>query len=145
MTESESKTRAAVLTLHPLSNSQHKLKVLSILPDQTLTIGRSIETPETTPQADNAFYDSKSMSRRHCVFFLGFTSGEWDFNHVYVQDFGTANGTWVNGARIGSEGHASMPTPVMDSDKIGFAQTVEQDGVTYEGVEVVIGIELREG
>jgi hypothetical protein len=50
----------------------------------------------------------------------------------------------VNGVRLGSEGSASLPAPVGDGHRVGFARRVEMEGMVYEGVEVVVKIEMRE-
>lgn len=136
-------TAQLVLTLSPLQPSPHPLKDLPLYHNETLLIGRATGTSNTIPSAKNGYYESMSMSRRHCIFFVSFARGEREIKQVYVQDLGAANGTYVNGARLGSDEHASVPMPVQIGDRIGFAEKVVQDGVVYEGVDVVVDIKFR--
>lgn len=53
-----------------------------------------------------------TVSRRHCR--LSLTAGGW-----MIEDMGSSNGTWLNGARI------SGPAPLKDGDRVGLSQSCE--------------------
>ncbi|OAK94089.1 hypothetical protein IQ06DRAFT_311129 [Phaeosphaeriaceae sp. SRC1lsM3a] len=142
MTRDPEKTPApqepVLLTLTPTHQYFHPLKTLPIFPNQTLNIGRFVGTDETLPERDNGYYESPAMSRRHCIFF---STCDGDDRKLFIQDLGTLNGTYLNGTRLGTEGHASVPVPVEGGDCIVFAHNVSMEGVLYTSVEVKVDIE----
>jgi pSer/pThr/pTyr-binding forkhead associated (FHA) protein len=156
-----------VLHLNPTHKYLHPSKTLPIWPDQTMNIGRCIGTQETYPDHENGYYESPAMSRRHCIFFCSDEASDSDSYHssddekrsmsekstisekssggmrrkLYIQDLGTLNGTYLNGRRLGAEGHASIPTPVKDGDDLVFAHNLCLDGTLYTCVAVKVGID----
>jgi pSer/pThr/pTyr-binding forkhead associated (FHA) protein len=69
--------------------------------DQSVTIGRDLETDIT--------FASPSVSREHAALVL--RDGRW-----YVEDRGSFNGTFLNGARV----QPGVPLPLRHADRIGI-------------------------
>ncbi|KAH7392447.1 hypothetical protein DE146DRAFT_758168 [Phaeosphaeria sp. MPI-PUGE-AT-0046c] len=145
MTHAPEKTTSedppVLLTLTPTHPYFHPSKTLPIPPNQTLAIGRFTGTDETLPAPDNGYYESPALSRRHCVFFSA-SSGAGCARTLHVQDLGTLNGTYLNGARLGAEGRVSVPVCVESGDCVVFAHNVSFEGVLYTSVEVIVGVEV---
>lgn len=68
---------------------------ISGLPPVQLEIGRRVVLGRSASHAD-VILPSDAISRRHCAVEIG-------EDGVTVQDLGSANGTWIDGAEIGSE------------------------------------------
>ncbi|WP_411870627.1 FHA domain-containing protein [Vulcanococcus limneticus] len=88
-----------------LSKQDDPTKAVRLHPQRPLTIGRDTSCGLCLPQ-------EAGLSRRHAAVRLEAGSGRW-----LVEDLGSANGTYVNGQRIGT-GH-----PLADGDAIQLGRS----------------------
>lgn len=78
---------AGCLPLHCTVDVEGKtLKPLELVIDKRLVIGRRADSCDV-------YFDDKQISRRHFAL-------EWDGIHLYAEDLGSTNGTFLNGERL---------------------------------------------
>ena len=85
-------------------NGPFRGKSIALQPGRTLVIGRGVD-------ADLAF-DDDILSRKHCIV-MATECG----TRFFVEDLSSANGTFVNGARI------SERTELLEFDRLVFGGT----------------------
>lgn len=78
------------------------------------------------------------MSRRHATIWV-----DAETRKFYIQDLGTANGTYVNNQRLGSESVPSVPLEVNSGDEISLACDVVAEGKVGEEGEMYWGVKAR--
>jgi len=78
-------------------------------------IGRSHK--EDRPEAENAFFDCKVLSRGHAV--LSYEDGRF-----FIQDAGSSNGTFINNIRLSKTGEESKLTQIYAGDILRFGSDV---------------------
>ena len=85
------RTRDPNISLHLVESGQ----VIHLSDQKNFTLGRAIESQSILPDVDLSPYDafSQGVSRMHCS--LRIENG-----NVYAMDFGSSNGTRINGQKI---------------------------------------------
>jgi len=89
-------------------------RVLS-LEDQVI-IGRA--GGSTSSHSDNAFFDSKVLSKSHAKLM-------YQDSKIFIIDNGSSNGTFVNNIRLSKAGRQSDPVEVFTGDMLKFGSEVE--------------------
>ncbi|CAI7606115.1 unnamed protein product [Penicillium glandicola] len=123
------------VTLVPLFEDTHPLRTLTITDDdKTVAIGRSSkrETRKRSPEMDNAWFDSRVMSRDHA--FLKIPLGQ---NMVSISDCGSTHGTFVNDIKLVTD----VDTQLFSGDIIRFGVDVDRGQEVFEAIEVRCKVE----
>jgi len=106
---------AAKVILTAIQNSfKFSDRVLS-LEDQVI-IGRA--GGSTSSHSDNAFFDSKVLSKSHAKLM-------YQDSKIFIIDNGSSNGTFVNNIRLSKAGRQSDPVEVFTGDMLKFGSEVE--------------------
>lgn len=127
----------ATVTLAPLSNDDHRRRLLIPNPinnQLAVSVGRCSrrEIKKRTPAPDNAWYDSRVMSRDHCM--ITFNP---ERRNAHVCDIGSTHGTFLNGEKLITNLH----TPLHNGDILRFGVDVDHGRDTFRAVEVSYKIE----
>jgi len=89
-------------------------RVLSV--DNEVVIGRA--GGSTSSHSDNAFFDSKVLSKCHAKLI-------YQDSKIFIVDNGSSNGTFVNNIRLSKAGRHSEPVEVFTGDLLKFGSKVE--------------------
>ncbi|KAJ5816620.1 hypothetical protein N7447_008853 [Penicillium robsamsonii] len=126
--------RVAV-TLAPLFEDTYPLRTLTLTDnDITVAIGRASkrETRKRSPAAENAWFESRVMSRDHA--FLNIPP---DQNMVFISDCGSTHGTFLNDAKLVTD----VDTPLFSGDIIRFGVDVDRGQEVFEAISVCCKVE----
>ncbi|KAJ5520339.1 hypothetical protein N7463_000792 [Penicillium fimorum] len=126
--------RVAVM-LAPLFDDTHPLRTLTLTDnDITVAIGRASkrETRKRTPAAENAWFESRVMSRDHA--FLNIPPNQ---NMVFISDCGSTHGTFLNDAKLVTD----VDTPLFSGDIIRFGVDVDRGQEVFEAISVRCKVE----
>ncbi|CAG7962500.1 unnamed protein product [Penicillium salamii] len=109
------------VTLVPLIDVANPPRSLLLNPSGDhleVSIGRCSkrEIRKRTPAVDNAWYDSRVMSRDHCTLTIN-----PDRRNAHVCDFGSTHGTFLNDAKLVT----GLLTPLYDGDILRFGVNVD--------------------
>ncbi|KAJ5624001.1 hypothetical protein N7510_000310 [Penicillium lagena] len=143
-------TTAAVVTLLPVLPDGIPLRTLTLSRDNpAVLIGRSSKREEKNriPDKQNAWFDSRVMSRDHAklsigldkkVRFLSSFSRHPTKLAVYICDYGSTHGTWLNNARLTQD----EQTPLLAGDHLRFGLVVDRGDGTDLTTEVFPALEV---
>ncbi|PLN81573.1 hypothetical protein BDW42DRAFT_185339 [Aspergillus taichungensis] len=94
-----------------------------------IVVGRASnrQTKNLTPQLNNAFYESRVMSRNHATLRAGL-----DEKKIYIRDGGSMHGTWLNGEKVPGD----KDTAIHDGDLVTFGAQVVRGTETFSPLEV---------
>ncbi|CAG8020745.1 unnamed protein product [Penicillium salamii] len=94
-----------------------------------VSIGRCSkrEIRKRTPAADNAWYDSRVMSRDHCTLTIN-----PDRRNAHVCDVGSTHGTFLNDGKLVT----GLLTPLYDGDILRFGVNVDHGRDSFSAIEV---------
>ncbi|KAJ5336362.1 uncharacterized protein N7506_004384 [Penicillium brevicompactum] len=121
-----------IVTLVPLIDSANPTRSLILNPAEnqvTVAIGRCSkrEIRKRTPEKDNAWYDSRVMSRDHS--FITINSGR---RIAHIRDNGSTHGTFLNDDKL----ITGLDTPLCDGDILRFGVNVDRGHDNFQAVEV---------
>ncbi|KAJ5372395.1 hypothetical protein N7517_004401 [Penicillium concentricum] len=123
------------VTLVPLFEDTHPLRTLTLTDnDITVAIGRASkrETRKRSPAAENAWFESRVMSRDHA--FLNIPP---DQNMVFISDCGSTHGTFLNDSKLVTD----VNTPLFSGDIIRFGVDVDRGQEVFEAISVRCKVE----
>ncbi|OJD24470.1 hypothetical protein ACJ73_04172 [Blastomyces percursus] len=120
-----------VLTISPINFKdpiENRVLTLSSEKDEII-IGRSsrVPTKDLNPARNNAFFDSRVMSRSHAVITACLQKKQ-----VSVSDTESMHGTWLNGNKLIN----NEKTPLGNLDVLTFGTKVTRGSETFEPLEV---------
>ncbi|KAJ5819999.1 hypothetical protein N7474_005590 [Penicillium riverlandense] len=124
-----------VITLLPVLPDGIPLRTLTLSQDNPLiSIGRSSKREEKNriPDKKNAWFDSRVMSRDHAKLSICL-----DKKAVYICDYGSTHGTWLNNARLSK----NEQTPLLTGDHLRFGLVVDRGDEVFPALEVYCRIE----
>ncbi len=128
-----------------LKVTQGKLQGQEFVFDERTTciIGRAKDCQPQVPDDD----DHKTISRYHCLLDI-------DAPDIHVRDFGSLNGTWVNGEKIGQRAEGKTPEEgrqetfpehdLKDGDELKLVDTVFRVGIFVPTRCVECSVEIPE-
>lgn len=96
-------------------------------------VGRAVA--KCKPQADNAIFDCKVLSRNHAL--LKFADGKF-----LLKDTGSSNGTFINSSRLSVANEESMPKEIHSNDIIQFGVEVVDSASKITHGCIIIKIKL---
>ncbi|KAL0952714.1 hypothetical protein HGRIS_006949 [Hohenbuehelia grisea] len=82
-----------------------------------VTVGRDC-TSTTTPTAQNGFFESKVLSRKHAEIWS-------EHGTIFIKDTKSLNGTYVNGVRLSLEQEESAPHELKNGDVLVGQESYE--------------------
>ncbi|KAH8914152.1 SMAD/FHA domain-containing protein, partial [Atractiella rhizophila] len=111
-TNSNSRSIYPSLHLTPINDSFVPKQISLSPPGTRVRIGRQTNA-KTAPNDRNGYFESKVLSRMHAeVWYEG--------GKVFIKDVKSANGTFINGTRLSTEGVESQPWELHTDDMVEF-------------------------
>ncbi|PLB35788.1 FHA domain protein [Aspergillus candidus] len=124
-------TTKAVMKLHSSGiNDTYPCRYLTFTAfSPEFVVGRASnrQTKNLTPALDNAFYESRVMSRNHATLWAGL-----DEKKIYIRDGGSMHGTWLNGEKVPGD----KDTAIHDGDLVTFGAQVIRGTETFSPLKV---------
>lgn len=106
---------ALVMVLDPVNNTFDRKSLILPFHPNTLKLGRQA-CSKTAPAPDNGYFDSRVLSRAHAEVWTDKISAT-----AWITDAGSANGTYLNGARI------SEPSKLTKGDLLELGIDITND------------------
>ncbi|PGH14957.1 hypothetical protein AJ80_05720 [Polytolypa hystricis UAMH7299] len=128
--EEQSPTSVTVTLIPANPTDDIARRVVTLTPTyDTIAIGRSskVETKHLVPARDNAWFDSRVMSRNHANIVLSLHKQE-----VCITDLGSMHGTWLNGKKL-TEGNK---TRLETNDVLTFGTKVTRGADSFDPLKV---------
>jgi pSer/pThr/pTyr-binding forkhead associated (FHA) protein len=126
-----------VLYLTPLNGTFERKSLRVPLYPDVIRLGRQIDS-QTIPTAENGYFDSKVLSRKHAEVWAD-RSGK-----IWIKDKST-NGTFVNGQRLSDENKDSDPHEIREQDVLDLGiDIVGEDQKSIIHPKVASRVEFEE-
>lgn len=126
----EQLSNASVLALFvPEDKVSIQPKLLSLVPGQPVDLCR-ISAKQARSTNFNGYFEEKVLSRRHAKIWSEKEDTEYQ---VYIQDIGSANGTFVDGERLAPDGQTSEPRRLFSESVIDFGVNIFDEADEQHG------------
>ncbi|KIV96539.1 hypothetical protein, variant 1 [Exophiala mesophila] len=100
-------------------------------PDWQIKIGRGTTSgdQDLQPSKENAFFDSRVMSRHHAIL-----TANPDNRQFIIEDIGSMHGTYCNSRRLKS----NIPEPIYNGDTLVFGSDVTRGTSSFNALQVLV-------